>query len=101
MAAAGGAIALVRDGDTIEISIPDRSIRLAITKEELARREAAEKRMASRPTALRRPARARSPTPSASTPTTSPPLTRARCGQMWISRPGPEEYWAVGILACS
>jgi dihydroxy-acid dehydratase len=43
MAAAGGAIALVQDGDTIEISIPDRSIRLAITDEELARREAAEK----------------------------------------------------------
>lgn len=41
-AAAGGAIALVRDGDAIEISIPDRSIRLAVSDEELARREAAE-----------------------------------------------------------
>ena len=38
-AAAGGAIALVRDGDTIEIDIPARSIRLAVGDDELARRE--------------------------------------------------------------
>ena len=42
-AAAGGAIALVQDGDTIEISIPDRRITLAVSDEELAKREAAEK----------------------------------------------------------
>ena len=42
-AAAGGAIALVREGDTIEINIPERSIRLVISDEEFAKREQAEK----------------------------------------------------------
>ena len=37
-AAAGGLIALVRDGDPIEISIPARTIHLAVSDEELARR---------------------------------------------------------------
>lgn len=37
-AAAGGAIGLVRDGDTIEIDIPNRSIRLKISDAELAER---------------------------------------------------------------
>ena len=41
-AAAGGPIALVRDGDTIEIDIPSRSITLAVTAEEMARRRAEE-----------------------------------------------------------
>ncbi|MDO9599498.1 MAG: dihydroxy-acid dehydratase [Azoarcus sp.] len=40
-AACGGAIALVEDGDTIEIDIPNRSINLAIGADELARRRAA------------------------------------------------------------
>ncbi len=40
-AAMGGAIALVEDGDTIEIDIAQRSIRLAVSDEELARRRAA------------------------------------------------------------
>ncbi len=40
-AAEGGAIALVEDGDTIEIDIPNRSIRLAIDDAELAKRRAA------------------------------------------------------------
>src|SRR5690606_12535469 len=40
-AAMGGAIALVEDGDKIEIDIPHRSINLAISPEELARRRAA------------------------------------------------------------
>jgi dihydroxy-acid dehydratase len=40
-AAAGGAIGLVEEGDTIEINIPQRSIRLAISDEELAKRRAA------------------------------------------------------------
>ena len=40
-AACGGAIALVEDGDTIEIDIPNRSINLAISAEELAQRRAA------------------------------------------------------------
>lgn len=37
-AASGGAIGLVKDGDKIEISIPDRSIRLLIGNDELDRR---------------------------------------------------------------
>ena len=37
-AAAGGAIALVRDGDTISIDIPSRSITLEVSDEELAER---------------------------------------------------------------
>lgn len=41
-AAAGGPIALVRDGDTIEIDIPARSITLAVTTEEMDRRRAEE-----------------------------------------------------------
>jgi dihydroxy-acid dehydratase len=40
-AAEGGAIALVEDGDTIEIDIPKRSIHLAVSDDELARRRAA------------------------------------------------------------
>jgi dihydroxy-acid dehydratase len=40
-AACGGAIALVEDGDTIEIDIPARSIRLAVSDDELARRRRA------------------------------------------------------------
>ncbi|WP_138379194.1 dihydroxy-acid dehydratase [Luteithermobacter gelatinilyticus] len=39
-AAAGGTIALVEEGDRIDIDIPARSIRLAVTDEELARRRA-------------------------------------------------------------
>ncbi len=39
-AASGGAIALVQEGDTIEIDIPNRSIVLAIPDAELARRRA-------------------------------------------------------------
>ena len=41
-AAAGGAIGLVRDGDIIEIDIPNRSIHLKITDSELVKRKAAE-----------------------------------------------------------
>ncbi len=40
-AACGGAIALVENGDTIEIDIPNRSINLAISDDELAKRRAA------------------------------------------------------------
>jgi dihydroxy-acid dehydratase len=40
-AAQGGAIALVEDGDTIEIDIPNRSINLAVSPETLAARRAA------------------------------------------------------------
>jgi dihydroxy-acid dehydratase len=39
-AACGGAIALVEEGDTIEIDIPQRRIHLAITEAELAQRRA-------------------------------------------------------------
>lgn len=41
-AANGGALALVHDGDTIEIDIPGRTINVAISDEELAARKAAE-----------------------------------------------------------
>ncbi|MDB5393062.1 MAG: dihydroxy-acid dehydratase, partial [Rhodospirillales bacterium] len=40
-AAEGGAIGLVENGDMIEIDIPSRSIRLAISDDELAHRRAA------------------------------------------------------------
>src|SRR5690606_34290234 len=40
-AAYGGTIALVEDGDRIEIDIPARRIHLAVAAEELARRRAA------------------------------------------------------------
>jgi len=40
-AAEGGTIGLVEDGDRIEIDIPARSIRVAVSDEELARRRAA------------------------------------------------------------
>jgi dihydroxy-acid dehydratase len=44
-AACGGAIALVEDGDTIEIDIPNRKIHLAVSPETLAtRREAMQER---------------------------------------------------------
>ncbi len=39
-AAEGGAIGLVREGDTIEIDIPNRSINLKVSDEELAKRRA-------------------------------------------------------------
>jgi dihydroxy-acid dehydratase len=40
-AAAGGPLALVRNGDTIELDVPGRSLRIDITDEELAARRAA------------------------------------------------------------
>jgi len=40
-AAEGGAIALIEDGDTIEIDISNRNIALSVSNEELARRRAA------------------------------------------------------------
>lgn len=41
-AAGGGAIALVKDGDPVDIDIPERSINLLISDEELERRRASE-----------------------------------------------------------
>ena len=41
-AAAGGAIGLVKDGDIIEINIPERTIHVKVTDEELAKRREAE-----------------------------------------------------------
>ena len=40
-AASGGPIGLVKEGDTIEIDIPNASIHLAVSDEELAARKAA------------------------------------------------------------
>jgi dihydroxy-acid dehydratase len=52
-AACGGAIALVEDGDTIEIDIPNRRIHLAIDDAELARRRAEQDRLGWNPAAPR------------------------------------------------
>ena len=52
-AAEGGTIALVQDGDLIEIDIPGRSIRLAVSEEELTRRQAALDHTGYRPTETR------------------------------------------------
>ena len=41
-AAAGGEIALIKDGDIIDINIPERSINLRISDEEMAKRKAEE-----------------------------------------------------------
>jgi dihydroxy-acid dehydratase len=41
-AAAGGAIALVEEGDTISIDIPERRLQLEVSDEELGRRRAAQ-----------------------------------------------------------
>ena len=41
-AADGGLIGLVRDGDTIEIDIPNRSVRLAVDESEIAKRRVAQ-----------------------------------------------------------
>jgi dihydroxyacid dehydratase/phosphogluconate dehydratase len=38
---AGGPLALVRDGDIIELNVPDRSLSLRVADDELARRRAA------------------------------------------------------------
>ncbi|HHZ10963.1 MAG TPA: dihydroxy-acid dehydratase [Rhizobiales bacterium] len=48
-AAEGGAIGLVRDGDTIEIDIPNRTISLAVSEAELASRRAAQDRAGWKP----------------------------------------------------
>ena len=53
-AAEGGAIGLVRDGDRIEIDIPARSIRLAVSDEELAERRAAQQAAGWRPAEARK-----------------------------------------------
>ena len=47
-AAGGGAIALVKDGDTIEINIPKRSIHLVISDEEMAKRKLQEEQRGDR-----------------------------------------------------
>lgn len=48
-AAAGGAIALVQEGDEIQIDIPERRIHLAISDEEMARRRAAQEQIGWKP----------------------------------------------------
>jgi dihydroxy-acid dehydratase len=48
-AAEGGAIGLVQNGDLIEINIPSRTIHLAVSDEELARRRAAQTEMGWKP----------------------------------------------------
>ncbi len=60
-AAAGGSIALVRNGDRIEINIPERTIRIAIGDEELAARREQE---LAKGTAAFKPNRQRSISPA-------------------------------------
>ena len=52
-AAAGGAIGLVRDGDTIEIDIPNRTIHLAVSDEEMTKRRAAQDKLGWKPAKAR------------------------------------------------
>ncbi|PZQ50783.1 MAG: dihydroxy-acid dehydratase [Rhodovulum sulfidophilum] len=52
-AAQGGAIGLVRNGDVIEIDIPGRTIHLAVSEEELARRRAEQDELGWKPAAPR------------------------------------------------
>ena len=53
-AALGGTIGLVRAGDTIEIDIPNRSIRLAVPDDELARRREEQDRLGWKPAEKRK-----------------------------------------------
>ncbi|ARC88605.1 dihydroxy-acid dehydratase [Rhodovulum sp. MB263] len=53
-AASGGAIGLVQDGDLIEIDIPNRSINLAVSEEELAARRAEQDARGWKPAAPRK-----------------------------------------------
>jgi dihydroxy-acid dehydratase len=53
-AADGGVIGLVREGDVIEIDIPNRTIRLAVDDDELARRRAAQDAAGWKPVASRK-----------------------------------------------
>ncbi len=53
-AAQGGTIGLVRDGDTIAISIPDRSISLVLPEPELAARRAEQDKLGWKPAAPRK-----------------------------------------------
>lgn len=52
-AAAGGAIGLVRDGDRIRIDIPQRSIDLLVSEEELASRRAEQDKLGWKPVEVR------------------------------------------------
>ena len=52
-AADGGLIGLVRDGDLIEIDIPNRSVRLAVDEGEIARRRAAQDALGWKPATKR------------------------------------------------
>nr|HML29873.1 dihydroxy-acid dehydratase [Hyphomicrobium sp.] len=52
-AAAGGAIALVQEGDEIQIDIPERRIHLAVSDEELAKRRAAQEQIGWKPAEAR------------------------------------------------
>ncbi len=47
-AAGGGAIALVRDGDTVDIDIPARTINVAVSEKDLARRRKEEEKKGAR-----------------------------------------------------
>ncbi|HEY4193816.1 MAG TPA: dihydroxy-acid dehydratase, partial [Mesorhizobium sp.] len=50
----GGLIGLVREGDTIEIDIPNRTINLAVDDAELARRRAEQDKLGWKPAEVRK-----------------------------------------------
>jgi dihydroxy-acid dehydratase len=50
----GGLIGLVREGDTIEIDIPNRTINLAVDEAELARRRVEQDKAGWKPTEVRK-----------------------------------------------
>jgi dihydroxy-acid dehydratase len=52
-AAAGGAIGLIKDGDTIEIDIPKRTIHLAISDDEMKKRHAEQDKLGWKPAKFR------------------------------------------------
>ncbi len=73
-AASGGTIALVEDGDTVRIDIPNRRLALAVPEEELGDRR---RRSSPVPATPRPPANASSPLPCAPTRRWRRPPTRA------------------------
>ncbi|XPE45997.1 dihydroxy-acid dehydratase [Shigella flexneri] len=76
-AASGGNIAIIEDGDLIEIDIPNRGIRLKLSTEIAARREAQETR--GDKAGRRKIASVKSPSPCARTRALPPVQIKARC----------------------
>jgi dihydroxy-acid dehydratase len=77
-AASGGNIAIIEDGDMIEIDIPNRGIQLQLSDRKLRRVVKRRKRAATKP-GRRKIASVRSPLPCAPTPALPPAPIKARC----------------------